>query len=88
MANARADTIELCLARLKACHIPAQRHRLGENDHHRPLRPERAIYIQVRAGFEIRLAYKTIAKIPSILKILKSCQKFSCLVSFFPAILS
>jgi hypothetical protein len=60
--NARADTTELCLARLKAWYIPAQWQRLGENDHHRPLRPERATYIRARAGFEIRSAYKTIAK--------------------------
>jgi hypothetical protein len=52
------------------------------------LRPEMATYIQAQAGSKIRSAYKTIAKNPSILKILESCPKFSCLVSFSHDILS
>jgi hypothetical protein len=51
------------LCALKGQYIPAQWHRLGENDANRPLRPERAIYIHVCTGFEIRLAYKIMAKI-------------------------
>jgi hypothetical protein len=37
------------LCALKGLYIPAQWHRLGENDHHRALRPERATYIRVKA---------------------------------------